>query len=74
MRCPARFLAAAALAALSRLRIPGALRHVDGYREFFPPLAESEGRDLRQADAREARALISSPRHRGQCGEYRPSL
>jgi hypothetical protein len=48
MRYPARFLAAAALAALSRLRIPGALRHVDGYREFFPPLAESEGRDLRQ--------------------------
>ena len=29
-------------------------------REFLPPLAESEGRDLRQADAREARALISS--------------
>ena len=44
-------------------------RYVNGYREFFPPLAESEERDLRQADAREARALISSPRHRGHGGE-----
>jgi hypothetical protein len=74
MRCPARFVAAAALAALSLLRISGALRHVNGYREFFPPQAESEGCDLRQVDAREARALISSPRHRGRGGEHRASL
>ena len=29
--------------------------------DFFQPLAESERREVRQADAREARALISSP-------------
>jgi hypothetical protein len=32
--------------------------------DFFQPLAESERRDVRQADAREARALISPPRYR----------
>jgi hypothetical protein len=74
MRCPARFLAAVELAAVSLLRMPAALQYVNEYREFFPPLAESEGRDLRQADAREARALISSLRHRGHGGEDRTSL
>jgi hypothetical protein len=74
MRCPARFVAAVALAAASLLRMPGVLQYVNGCREFFPPLVESEGCDLRQADAREARALISSLRHRGHGGEYRASL
>ena len=49
-------------------------RCVNRYPESFPPLAESERRDLRQADAREARALISSrtpPRSRR---EHRASL
>ena len=77
MRCPARFRAAVALAAGSLLRMPGASSAGGAqlaYREFFPPLAESERRDLRQADARESGALISSPRHRGHGGEHRASL
>ena len=51
---------------------PGSPDSVDT--RVLPPLAESERRDLRQADAREARALISSPRHRGHGGEHRASL
>jgi hypothetical protein len=74
MRCPARFVAAVAVAAVSLLRMPAPCSYVNRYREFFPPLVESEGCDLRQADAREARALISSLCHCGHGGEYRASL
>ena len=77
MRCPARFRAAVALAAGSLVRMPGASSAGGAqlaYREFFPPLAESERRDVRQADASEARALISSPRRRRHGGEHRASL
>jgi hypothetical protein len=41
---------------------------------FFQPLAESERRDVNQADAREARALISSPRQPRRGRNHRASL
>jgi hypothetical protein len=46
MRCPARFVAAVAVGSGVALTDAGALQHVNGYREFFPALAQSEGRDV----------------------------
>ena len=53
---------------------PGRQRSATAAAGFFQPLADSERRDVNQADAREAGALISSPRFARHGGDHRASL